>query len=133
MSLKNMTLTAAATIAVSGGTPLVFAESGITITNGVQLIVPGDEDYTTRRSVTVKYRPPTITGKFGTYGKDKKTMVLVRPVVAPDGQIFFCTFRLERELHPSLQPTDALEMNNLAAQLITDPDAASFWATGATS
>lgn len=133
MALKNMSLLAAATVAASGGTALVFADDGITISNGLHLIVPADTDYQTRRQVTVKYRPPVINAKTGAYGKDKKTITLVKPVTLTDGTVVFNTFRLEREVHPTLTAAEVLEMNNLAAQMICDADVTAFWATGSMS
>lgn len=134
MGLKNMSLIAAPTsITPAGGTALVFAEDGVTISNGLHLIVPSDDDYQTRRVVTIKNRPPTLDPKTGSYSKDKKSMSLAKPLVLADGRVIFNTIRLERETHPSLSAADALELNNLGAQMLTDPDVVNFWATGSLS
>jgi hypothetical protein len=133
MGLKNMSLLAAATVAASGGTALVFADDGVTIPNGLHLIVPADTDYQTRRNVTVKYRPPTLDAKTGVYGKDKKSMCLAKPVVLADGRVVFCTIRIEREIHPSLSAADCVELNKLGAQLLADADTDGFWANGSLS
>lgn len=131
MGLKNMSLIATPTsITAAGGTALVFAEDGVTIANGLHLFATSDTDYTTRRVVTIKNRPATLDAKTGSWSKDKKSMSLAKPVVLADGRTVFCTLRLEREAHPSLSAADALELNNLGAQLLTDPDVASFWANG---
>lgn len=134
MGLKNMSLIAAPTsITPAGGTALDFAEDGVTISNGLHLIVPSDDDYQTRRVVTIKNRPPTLDPKTGSYSKDKKSMSLAKPLVLADGRVIFNTIRLERETHPSLSAADALELNNLGAQMLTDPDVVNFWATGSLS
>lgn len=133
MALKNMSLLTGATIAASGGTALGFAENGVSIPNGIQLIVPGDSDYQTRRSATVKYRPPTVDPKSGSYGKDKKSVTLVQPIVLADGRIVFNTLRIEREMHPSVSSADCTEFNKLGAQLLTDTDTDNFWANGSLS
>lgn len=130
MGLKNMSLLAAATVAATGGTALVFADDGVTIQNGLHLIVPADTDYQTRRQVTCKYRPPTLDTKTGAYGKDKKSISLAKPVVLTDGKVVFNTIRIEREVHPSMSAADVLELNNLGAQLLADADTAAFWASG---
>jgi hypothetical protein len=133
MGLKTMSLLASATVAASGGSALVFADNGVTIANGVQLVVPADADYQTRRMVTVKYRPPTVDTKTNSYGKDKKSVVLAKPVVLSDGRVVFNTIRIEREMHPSMSAADCLEMNKLGAQLLVDADTDAFWATGSVS
>lgn len=133
MGLKSMSLLANATISASGGTALVFAEDGMTISNGVHLMVPADADYQTRRQVTVKNRPPTLNPSTGVYGKDKKSISLALPLVLADGKVIFNTVRIEREVHPSLSAANAEELNKLAAQLLTDADTAGFWANGSLS
>lgn len=133
MALKNMSLLTGATIAPSGGAALVFADNGVTVPNGVQLIVPADADYQTRRSLTAKYRPSTIDVKTGSYGKDKKSISLAKPIVLTDGRVVFNTIRIEREMHPSVSAADCLEMNKLGAQLLVDTDTDGFWANGSLS
>jgi hypothetical protein len=130
MGLKTMSLLAGATVASTGGAALVFADDGVTIQNGLHLIVPADAVYQTRRQATVKYRPPTLDVKSGAYGKDKKSISYAVPVVLTDGRIVFNTIRIEREMHPSVTASDAAEMNKIGAQLLVDDDVAAFWATG---
>jgi len=129
MGLKTMSLINAATVAFSGGTPFDVRPDGLTVQNGLHLIVPGDTDYLTRRTVTAKYRPPTFDSKTGAYGKDKKSLTLVVPLTVGDRTVF-CTLRLEREVHPSMSAGVAAEINKLGAQLLCDADVESFWATG---
>lgn len=133
MALKNMSLSSGATVSTSGGTALAFADDGVSIQNGVHLIVPADTDYQTRRSVTAKYKPPTIDPKTGVYSKDKKSISLTLPLVLADGRVVFNVIRVEREVHPSLSAANADELNKLAAQLLTDSDASNFWAAGSLS
>lgn len=130
MGLKTMSLLASATLSATGGTALVFADDGVSIPNGVHLIVPADADYQTRRQVTVKYRPPTLNAKTGAYGKDKKSISLALPQVLSDGTVVFNTIRIEREVHPSLAQASVDELNKLGAQLLFDTDVTAFWATG---
>jgi hypothetical protein len=133
MGLKNMSLQSGATVSASGGTALAFADDGVSIQNGVHLIVPGDADYQTRRQATVKYRPPTLDARTGAYGKDKKSISLAQPVVLADGSVVFNTIRIEREVHPSATAAAALDLNVLGAQLLVDSDVTAFWATGSLS
>jgi hypothetical protein len=133
MGLKTMSLLAAATVSASGGTALAFADDGVSISNGVHLIVPADADYQTRRQVTVKYRQPTVDTKTGVYSKDKKSICLALPKVLLSGQVVFNTIRIEREVHPSLTAAEALELCNLGAQMLVDADVTAFWANGSLS
>lgn len=132
MALKNMSLLTAAAITATGGTPVVFADNGITIANGVQLTVPLDVDYQTRRVVTAKVKPATINAATGIYGKDKKTMSYVEPQVLTDGRVVFNTIRVEREVHPSYPAAKVTDMNKIGAQMLVDLDVAAFWETGST-
>lgn len=130
MGLKNMALATSATVTATGGVPISFADDGVTVQNGLHLIVPADTDYATRRQATVKYRPPTLDPKTGAYGKDKKSISFAVPLILPSGQVVFNTIRLEREVHPSLPAGAAAELCNLGAQFLTDADVLAFWATG---
>lgn len=133
MGLKTMSLLAGATVSASGGTALAFSDDGVSIANGIHLIVPADTDYQTRRMVTVKYRQPTIDAKTGVYSKDKKSISLALPQVLASGQVVFNTIRIEREVHPSLTAAAALELCTLGAQMLVDADTAAFWANGSLS
>lgn len=130
MGLKNMSLLTGGSVSTTGGSALVFADDGVTIQNGLHLVVPADADYQTRRQVTAKYRPPTLDSKTNSYGKDKKSLTLAKPVVLSDGKVVFNTIRIEREVHPSVSAADALDLCVLGAQLLADADTANFWATG---
>lgn len=133
MGLKNMSLLAGATVAASGGSAQVFADDGVTIPNGLHLVVPADTDYQVRRTATVKYRPPTIDAKTGVYSKDKKSISYTLPMVLASGQVVFNVVRIEREVHPSLSAANAEELLKIAAQMLVDTDASAFWATGSLS
>jgi len=133
MGLKTMSLLANGTITPSGGTALAFSDDGVSIQNGLHLIVPADADYQTRRQVTVKYRQPSLDPKTNVYSKDKKSICLALPMVLSTGSVVFNTIRIEREVHPSLSAANALELNNLGAQLLVDNDVVAFWANGSLS
>lgn len=133
MGLKTMSLLATATLAATGGTALAFAEDGVSINNGLHLIIPSDTDYQTRRVATVKYRPPSIDAKTGSYSKDKKSISFACPQLLASGVVIFNTIRIEREVHPSLSAAACLEINKLGAQMLFDDDALTFWATGSLS
>lgn len=131
--LKNMSLLSAATVSFTGGTALAFVDNGVTIANGIQLVVQADTDYQTRRIATVKYRAPVINPANGSYGKDKKSISLAQPIVLTDGRVVFNTIRIEREVHPSLTTAQTTELNKLGAQLLLDSDTDNFWLSGSLS
>lgn len=133
MALKNMSLLTGATITASAGSALVLAEDGLTISNGLHLIVPADADYQTRRQMTVKVRQPTLDAKTGVYGKDKKSVSYALPMILADGRIVFNTIRIEREVHPTCPAASVTDLNKIGAQILTDADLDGFWATGALS
>lgn len=130
MGLKSMSLLAGATVTASGGAAQVFGPDGLTIQNGLHLVVPADADYQTRRQATIKYRPPTLDPKTGAYSKDKKSMSYVKPIVLSSGKVVFNTIRVEREVDPSLSAADAAELNIIGAQMLTDTDVSAFWGSG---
>lgn len=130
MGLKDLSLVTGSTISVTGGTPLVFSDDGVTITNGLHLVVPEDPDYSIRRQMTLKVKSPTIDVKTGTYSKDKKSVSFVIPFVSPQGRVIFNTIRIEREFHPTSTPADAAYLLEIGAQICTDVAFGKFWATG---
>lgn len=132
MTMKNMSLLSGATVASTGGTALVFSDNGVTIPNGVQLVVPADPALATRRSVTARVRAPAL-GRDGVYGKDKKVMSFNVPLTLANGKIVNNVIRVEREVHPELPDADAAELNKIGAQLLTDSDTTAFWTVGSTS
>ena len=132
MGMKNMSLLASATLAASGGSAQVFADNGVTIQNGVQLVVPADTNYVTRRSITAKFRPPVVE-KNGILSRDKKYLSYTVPKVLASGAVVNNVIRVEREVHPEFTQAECLEMNKMAAQLLFDADLDGFWTTGSTS
>jgi hypothetical protein len=129
MALKNMSILAGATLSATGGTAKVFADDGVSVANGVHLVVPATADYRVRESATVKFRPPVLLPD-GTYTRDKKSLSLTIPQLLANGKIVNNVFRLERELHPELSAANATEFNKLVAQMLFDTDTDGFWNTG---
>jgi hypothetical protein len=130
MSLKNMTLkTGASAVAPTGGTDMVYADDGVTIQNGLHLIVPATADYSLREQCTAKFRPPVLQAD-GSYTKDKKTMSLAFPFVLASGKTVYSVVRCEIEVHPEVPSADALDYKYLGAQAFSSDDTANFWAVG---
>lgn len=134
MSLKNMALALSGNIAVTDPSGMItFVDDGVSIQNGLHLIVLEDTDYQTRRQLTAKYRPPTIDPKTGAYGKDKKGLVYVEPIVLTNGSVVFNTVRIEREVHPSVAAASLTRMNLIGAQLLTNSAMGNYWSAGSMS
>lgn len=129
MGLKNMSLLSGAAVAATGGTAFVFADDGVTIPNGVHLIVPATADYRVRESVTAKYRPPSLQSD-GSYTRDKKSVSFTVPQLLASGKVVNNVIRIEREVHPELAAAAAVEINKKASQFLFDADTDAFWATG---
>lgn len=132
MGLKNMSIASGATVSVTGGTAVVFADDGVTVPNGVHLVVPADTNYATRRAATAKYRPPVLNSD-GTYDRDKKYISFVWPMTLASGKIINNVIRVEREVHPEFSAANCTDFNKLAAQLLVDSDLDNFWAAGSLS
>jgi hypothetical protein len=134
MALKNMSLSPDATVGITAGAETFsFIDDGVTIQNGLHLVDKLDANYQERRQITVKNRPSVVDAKTGAWGKDKKTITLVRPVILTSGQIVFNTLRLEREVHPSSDAGMVAEMLTLGAALLVGPDVGDFWSVGSLS
>jgi len=131
MSLTNMTLKTGGTLAVSGGTNLVFAADGTTIQNGVRLIVPADTAYATRRSATFSTKAATIQPD-GDYSKIMRRAQVVWPMVLASGKTSFSTLRLELSIHPEAESSQREILRSLAAQILFATDADGFWTNGST-
>jgi len=133
MTLRAMSLLTGATITPSGGTAKVFADDGVTVQNGVHLVVPATTDYRVRENVTFKYKPPTLLNT-GVYTRDKKEITFVIPMLLASGLVSFNVFRISREVHPEFSAANATDFNKLACQMLAgDSDTDAFWATGSTA
>lgn len=132
MSLKNMTILTGATLAATGGTSMVFADDGVTVPNGLHLMVPATADYRVRQSATFRFRPPTLS-PLGKYSKDKKSCSITLPKLLADGTVVNNVIRIEREVHPEMTAAEALDLNKLASQALFDADTTDFWSAGSLS
>jgi len=132
MGLKNMYLLTGTTLGTTGGSAFVFADDGVTIQNGVHLVVPATADYRLRESATAKYKPPTLDS-LGVYSRDKKSISFNVPIVLASGKIANNVIRVEREVHPEFSAASCVELNKKASQLLFDADTDNFWAAGSLS
>lgn len=129
MSVQNASINAGATISAAGGTAVNYTPNGITIQNGVQLIDAAITDYRIRPTLTLKVKAPVL-GKDMVYSKDRKSMLLVEPILLASGKVVFNLLRIEREVHPETTAANALSFNTKGAQLLADADFTNFWSAG---
>jgi len=132
MSLSNMVLLTGATLAATGGSNLTFANTGTTVTNGVNLTVPATADYRVRQQCTFKYKAPRIQTD-GSYLRDSKSVSYNVPLILASGKTVNNVIRIEREVHPEMSAAAVLDLNKIAAQLLFDTDTDNFWTAGSTS
>lgn len=129
MPLQNGSILAGGTLTASGGSAVTYTPDGQTVPNGMHLINAAIADYRIRPNITFRYKIPVLDS-MGVYSKDRKTGLLVMPKLLASGKIVFPLIRFEREVHPEMTAAEILELNVQAAQFLTDPDYAPFWATG---
>lgn len=132
MSLVNASILTGTTVSAAGGTAVNYTPDGVTIPNGMHLIDAAVADYRVRPQLTVKTKFPTVDS-LGVYSKDKKSCILVEPYILASGKTVFNLIRIEREVHPEFPAANALDLNKKGAQMLTDSDFTSFWATGSTA
>lgn len=129
MSVQNAQINAGATISAAGGSAVNYTPNGQTIQNGIQLIDATVTDYRVRPTVTLKVKNPVLDSNL-VYSKDRKSILLVEPIILASGKVVFNLIRMEREVHPETTAANALGLNTKAAQLLTDADFTNFWASG---
>lgn len=129
MSVQNASINAGATISATGGTAVSYTPNGVTIPNGIQLIDAAITDYRVRPTLTLRNKLPVLDS-LGVYSKDRKSCLLVEPILLASGKVVFNLIRIEREIHPETPAANALGLNTKGAQLLTDSDFTNFWAAG---
>lgn len=132
MGLKNMSINIGGTLANTGGTAKVFADTGITIPNGVHVSVPATADFRVRESATFRYRPPALQSD-GSYSRQNCTASITVPKALASLKYANNVIRITMDVHPETTATEALDLRKLAAQLLFDSDTDNFWTAGSTS
>lgn len=129
MGLNNAAVNAGTTLSFAGGTAKALTPDGQTVQNGLHLIDASVADFRTRPSATVKFKAPSLDS-LGIYGKDKKSIVYVEPMLLASGKTVFNLVRIEREIHPETSAAAALDLLTKGAQMCFRTDFTQFWATG---
>lgn len=113
----------------TGGTDKTFTTDGVTIPNGIHVANAGQADFRIREHIAIRNRVPVLNGG-GTWTRDRKAVTLTIPKLLSDGTYVNNVIRLEREVHPESTAAEALELNMLAAQILSDADFTAYWSAG---
>lgn len=127
-----MSINVGGSLANTGGTAKVFADDGVTVPNGVHLVVPATSDFRLRESATFRYTPPKLQAD-GTYTRGKYVASVTVPKALASGKYVNNVFRIEADIHPESTTTEQSDIRKLAAQVLFDSDTDNFWAAGSLS
>lgn len=131
MSLRNMAVyDGITTEPVFAGDALALVGSPTVIQNGFQLMCSTDLNFRTRRSLTIKSRPPAYNPKTKTWTKQKSTASFTIPEVGTDGEIMYNTFRFEFEIHPAASDGVANALQGAAQSILADVNFRNYLKTG---
>lgn len=130
MSLQNAVLKSGATaLTPTGGADQTFTPDGVTVKNGVHLADANQADFRVRKNLMVSVKQPALQSD-GSYSKDRKAITLFAPKILASGKTVLNLIRIEREVHPESTAAEALELNMLGGQILSDSDFASYWSAG---
>lgn len=133
MPLKGSILKdGASALTVTGGSDMTFTDDGVTVANGLHVSNAANTDFRVRENMTIRTKNPTINSA-GVYSKDKKTVTYVEPKIIASGATVFNLIRVEREVHPETTAAEALNLNMMGGQILSDADFTAFWAAGSLS
>lgn len=113
----------------TGGSDVTFTPDGQTVANGIHLADASQTDFRIRKNMTIKNKVPTQTAS-GVFSKDKKSVTYVAPKILADGSVVYNLIRIEREVHPESTAAEALDLNMIGAQILSDADFATFFSSG---
>ena len=132
MPIKDLTLLAAPTISVTGGTSKAFAPDGTAVNRGIQVSDSSEPDIRTRDICVFKNSSGTLQAD-GKWSKDRRSAKIVSPEVLSDGTQDFPFIEISLVKSPLHGAAKLAALKEYAVQLLTDTDTATFWNTGAIS
>lgn len=133
MSFTNPTIVSAPTsYTVTGGTAVVFADSGASRQNEKLLIVPADTDFRTRRSILFRSSAAIPNkGMPNGYSNEKRTATIHKPIVLANGKMTVLSASITLSYDVEASVAQRTEMKDLAAQLLVrSSDFDAFWLNG---
>lgn len=113
----------------TGGSDKTFTSDGVSIPNGIHLANAGQTDFRIRENLAIRNRVPVLNGN-GSWSRDRKAITFTVPKALADGTYVNNVIRIEREVHPESTAAEALELNMIAGQILSDSDFSNFWSAG---
>lgn len=129
MSISNLTLLTAPTIAVTGGTTQTFAPNGTKVTRGVSVADVAATSILDQDTCVFKNTQGTLQSD-GSFSKDRREAKYVHPYVFPDGSLDYAYIEVRLVRNPSRPATEVPLLKEKAVQLINDADLSNFWTNG---
>lgn len=127
MGITTLSLLAGATVSASGGTAQNFAPDNQKVVNGIHLVDTSVADFRVRPSITAKAKSP-VAQADGSFTKDFRSVMMVKPFIDSKGQVQYDYIRVERALHP--ESTWSVDSRRIGAQLAIDADLDAFFNVG---
>jgi hypothetical protein len=113
----------------TGGSDKTFTNDGVVIPSGIHIANAGQADFRIREHVAIRNRNPSLNGN-GAWSRDRKAITYTVPKLLADGTYVNNVIRIEREVHPESTAAEALDLNMVGAQLLTDADFTAYWTSG---
>lgn len=129
MPLQSAVIETGATISKTGGSAKTFAPDGMTIPNGLHIVVPATSDFRVREHATLKYQAPVLDSSGG-YSRGVRRISFTIPRLLASGKYVNDVFTIESKIHPETSTANELDHRKMAAQMMFDSDFDAFWATG---
>lgn len=127
MGISTLSLLTGTTVSASGGTAQTFAPDNQKVVNGIHVVDASVSDYRIRPYVVGKAKSP-VEQADGSFTKDFRSVMYVKPFIDSKGKVQYDYIRVERALHP--ESTWSAESRKIGAQLCFDSDLDSFYAVG---
>lgn len=126
MALSSAVFKSGATWSPTGGSDVTLVPDGRKTANGVSLVVAGDTNLLTRRSIQCATTLPALPAGTGAYAKmGRNSMRYAIPFVAADGKLYTQIVRIETSFHAEYT-LKATAIADIAA-LTSDSDFTDFW------
>lgn len=130
MSVDNCTFKKDATaITMTGGTDIVYTETGVSVPGGINVANAAQVDFRIRENISFKSRNP-VKAVDGSWSKAKRTITALFPKIVASGDTVYNLVRIELEAHPEVTAAELANMKFQGAQLLGSTEVANFLATG---
>lgn len=129
MSIENLTLLAAPTISITGGSAKTFTPDGTVVNRGISVSDISVTDIRVRPQVVCKNQSGSLQPD-GKWSKDRREVKIVLPGLLPDGSQDFPFGSVSMVVNPLWGPSTVQAIREYLVGLIMDSDMTNFWSTG---